>query len=308
MSSRLWIAIGVLVTSCVLRGQSPPTPKFEVASIKPCKGEPTGQIHTSPGRLSLECSSVDSLIHDAYVQFAHGPPWRRIPGAALPILSVSRGELTMPIRGSTGWIQSERFAIDAKASSPVAEDVMLGPMLQQLLQDRFKLKIHREAAEIPVYELTVAKSGAKLQPARTSRCKQLDPGAPPPARAKGQPAPLPLCGGFSRAPNNAGVDLYGVTMQYFCMMLSMSTDRDVVDKTGLTGEFDLHLDATLEEAGFARHGANPGAPLPDLPVGAAVDPGGTLTDAIRKLGLILRPAKQRVDAIVIDHVERPTAN
>ena len=312
MSSRLWIAICLLTACTLLRAQSPPTPKFEVASIKPCKGEPTGQVHTSPGRVSFECASVDSLIHDAYVQFAHGPPWRRIPGVAMPIRSVSQGELTMPIKGSTGWIQSERFAIDAKASSTVAEDVMLGPMLQQLLQDRFKLRIHREPAEIPVYELTIAKSGAKLQPAKTGSCKQPDPGAPPPPRVKGQPAPLPLCGGFSRAPNNAGVDSYGVTMQYFCMMLSMSADRDVVDRTGLTGEFDLHLDATLEEVGFARHGANhsanQGAPLADLPVGTAVDPGGTLNDAVRKLGLQLRPTKKRVDAIVIDHVERPTAN
>jgi uncharacterized protein (TIGR03435 family) len=251
---------------------------------------------------------VDDLIHGAFVMFAYGPFWRRIPGVALPIPSVFPGELSLPIKGSSGWIQSERFTIDARAASAAAEDVMRGPMMQQLLMDRFKLRIHREPAEIPVYELTVAKGGAQLQPAKAGSCKQLDPGGPPPPRAKGQPAPLPLCGGFSRAPNNAGVYSYGVTMQYFCMMLSMSTDRDVVDKTGLTGEFDLHLDSTLEEVGFARHVANPGSPPSDLPVGAAVDPGGTLIDAIRKLGLQLRPAKKQVDAVVIDHVERPTAN
>jgi uncharacterized protein (TIGR03435 family) len=308
MSSRLWIVICLLTICTFLHGQPPATPKFEVASIKPCKGEPTGQFHTSPGRVSLECSSVDSLIRDAYVQFAHGPPWRRIPGAAMPIRSVSQGELTMPIKRSAGWIQSERFAIDAKASSHVAEDVMLGPMLQQFLIDRFKLRIHREPAEIPVYELTVAKGGPRLKPAKSGDCIQQTPGAPPPPRAKAQPVPLPLCGGFSRALNNAGVNSYGVTMQYFCMMLSMSTDRDVVDQTGLTGEFDLHLDATLDEVGFASHGANPGAPPADSSVGAAVDPAGTLNDALRKPGLVLRPAKKRVDAIVIDHVERPTAN
>jgi uncharacterized protein (TIGR03435 family) len=181
-------------------------------------------------------------------------------------------------------------------------------MLQTLLRERFKLRIHRQPAEIGIYELTVAKSGAKLRPAKAGSCKQQDPAGPPPPRAKGQPAPVSLCGGFSRSPGNAGTDVLGVTMQYFAMLLSISEDRDVIDKTGLNGEFDLHLDAPMEEIGFGRRGAVPAAPPSAETVATAPDPGGTLNDAIRKLGLILQPAKKRVDAIVIDHVEKPTAN
>jgi uncharacterized protein (TIGR03435 family) len=310
MSSRLWIAIYLLVTCSLLCGQSPaPTPKFEVASIKPCKGEPTGQVHTSPGRLSFECSSVDDLIHGAFVMFAHGPFWRRIPGIIVPIPSVSPGELSLPIKGSSGWVQSERFTIDAKAPTATAEDLMRGPMMQQLLMDRFKLRIHREPAEVPVYELTVAKGGPRLQAAKSGNCIQQTPGGAPPDRPKGQPAPTPFCGGFGRSLNGAGVDSYGVTMPYLCLMLSMSMDGDVIDKTSLSGTFDIHLDMTLAELGFGLRGTHPATAPTDSPTGApAMDPGGTLIDAVRKLGLQLRPAKKRVDAIVIDHVERPTAN
>lgn len=308
MSPRLIIAILLLASGTFLRAQSPPPQKFEVASIKPCKDASTGQLHTSPNAITITCSSVDNLIREAYIQFAHGPLWRRIPGAAMPVMSVSQGEMSMPIKGSTGWIQAERFTIDAKALSPVAPDIMLGPMMQELLRDRFKLRIHREPSEIAIYELTVSKGGAKFRPAKAGNCKQQDPAGPPPPRDKGQPAPLPLCGGFGRAPNNAGTDILGVTMQYFSMLLSMSEDRDVVDKTGLNGEFDLHLDVPMGEIGFGRRGAGPAAHPSTEVTATAPDPGGTLNDAIRKLGLVLQPAKKHIDAIVIDHVERPTPN
>jgi len=255
---------------------------------------------------------VDDLIHGAFVMFAHGPFWRRIPGIALPIPAVSPNELSLPIKGGSGWIQSERFTIDAKAASATAEDVMRGPMMQALLMERFKLKIHREPAEIPGYELTVAKGGPKLQAAQPGNCIQQNPAGPPPDRAKGQPAPTPFCGSFGRSPNGAGVDSFGVTMPYLCLMLSMSMDGDVVDKTGLPGTYDIHLDMTLAELGFGLRGRHPATVPAEPSAGAAnlpaTDPGGTLIDAIRKLGLTLRPAKMRVDAIVIDHVERPTAN
>jgi uncharacterized protein (TIGR03435 family) len=309
MYSRLRTAICLLTACTLLRGQSPATPKFEVASIKPCKVEPTGQVRTSPGRVSFECSSVDDLIRGAFVMFAHGPFWRRIPGIALPIPSVTPGELSLPIKGSSGWIQSERFTIDAKAATATAEDVMRGPMMQQLLMDRYKLRIHREPAEVPVYELTVAKGGPRLKAAKSGNCIQQTPGGAPPNRAKGQPAPTPFCGGFGRSLNGAGIDSYGVTMPYLCLLLSMSMDGDVIDKTDLPGTFDIHLDMTIAELGFGLRGRHPATAPTDSPTGApAMDPGGTLIDAIRKLGLQLRPAKKRVDAIVIDHVEKPTVN
>ena len=91
------------------------------------------------------------------------------------------------------------------------------------------------------------------------------------------------------------------------MMLSRPAERDVVDRTGLTGEFDIHFDAQMEELGFALRAVNPPASTGGA-VATAPDPGPTLTDAIRKLGLTLRPAKKRIEAIVIDRVERPTAN
>jgi uncharacterized protein (TIGR03435 family) len=100
-------------------------------------------------------------------------------------------------------------------------------------------------------------------------------------------------------------------MPYLCLMLSMSMDGDVVDKTGLPGTYDIHLDMTLTELGFGVRGKTSAVASADSvnsQTGTDMGPGSTLNDTIRKLGLTLQPSKRRVDAIVIDHVEKPTAN
>ena len=88
-------------------------------------------------------------------------------------------------------------------------------------------------------------------------------------------------------------------------------DRDGIDKTGIAGTFDIHLDMILAELGFGP-ASRVDAPSPSdagsSATGVANDPGNTVMDAIRKFGLVLQPAKMRADSLVIDHVERPTAN
>jgi uncharacterized protein (TIGR03435 family) len=76
--------------------------------------------------------------------------------------------------GGPAWIYSDRYQIEVKAEGTPREEVMLGPMLQTLLEDRFNLKIHRETREVPAYELTVAKGGLKMQPVPPGRCTLLD--------------------------------------------------------------------------------------------------------------------------------------
>ena len=145
-----------LLTVCVLlaaaRGQDAPVPKFEVATIRLCDSDGGGRSGggtSSPGRLVLKCQtlgdadrSFPGLIAQAYGLFANGhrnPPWA-----------------LLPVEGGPAWLKSERYEIVAKAEG----DASYRPdertcMLQALLEDRFKLKIHHETREIPVYALTV---------------------------------------------------------------------------------------------------------------------------------------------------------
>jgi uncharacterized protein (TIGR03435 family) len=144
-----------------------------------------------------------------------------------------------PIKGSPSWVDSDRYTIDVKAEdAAISQETMRGPMMQALLEERFKLKIHRESKEIPVYELTVVSGGAKLQPSKEGSCiVKFSPQDREPA--PGQPLPR-VCGMFN--PNKGGgTDVPGTTIGSLCRQFSVTLDRDVIDKTGLQGMFDIHL-------------------------------------------------------------------
>jgi len=157
-----------------MRAQAPAVArsKFEVASIKPCKAGDDGGgrkgntksggggAGSSPGRLSTGCNTVESLIRSAYVVNATGSPIRDPSGP--------------PVEGGPAWIQSERYVINARAEGEPSPAMMMGPMMQTLLEDRFHLKIRRESREVPVYALTVAKGGPKLTPFQVGSCEPLD--------------------------------------------------------------------------------------------------------------------------------------
>lgn len=256
-----------------------PTPRFEVASIKPCKpGElpstgrgGAGGPTASPGRLHIECVPLVGtygLIRQAYGKFASG-----VHNAYLQ-------ESAVPVEGGPAWIRSERYTIDAKAEGTPSMEMMRGPMLQALLEDRFQLKVHRETREIPVYELTIAKGGPKLRPF-DGRCTPVD-------FTKGNiPAQLEAQGSCPIALRGTSVDGPGQTIGDFIAFALVLLDRPVVDKTGLTGRFDIHLDLA-----------------PDDP-SAAPDATSTVAVAIQQLGLKLVPAKGPGAFLVVDRVERP---
>ena len=100
---------------------------------------------TSPGRLHAKCVTVTGFIRFAYITFAD-------PGARTIFAHD-------PLSGGPAWAKSQEYDIEAKAEGTPTGQMMMGPMLQMLLQDRFKLKIDREIREIPVYALTAAKGG-----------------------------------------------------------------------------------------------------------------------------------------------------
>lgn len=119
---------------------------------------------SSPGRLSLGCWQLKRLILEAYEVYADGKVDPLNPFMPLT-----------PIEGDPDWVSSAMYSIDAKTESPQTPAMMRGPMMQALLEERFQLKTHRETREVPVYLLTVAKGGEKLQPAKEGSCLHLDP-------------------------------------------------------------------------------------------------------------------------------------
>jgi bla regulator protein blaR1 len=301
------VIVGILHSPSI-RAQAP-TPamlKFEVASIRPCEsgdspgpggtkgGGPDGSGGSpSPGTLSLHCATVAGLIQQAYGRYLNGhsnPPW------SIP-----------PISGGPAWINSERYDINAKAEGDANRELMNGPMMQALLEDRFKLKIRREAREVPVYALTVSKGGPKLQPFKEGSCTPnyyTGPLKPPAAPGKPRPCNQAI---FMRR-NLGTANMQGMTLDEYSKSLGRVLDRPIIDKTGIAGRFDFRLEFAIDQTtpGFLVAGGGPdGGPRADPP-----DPAGPsiFTAVQEQLGLKLEPTRGPREFLVIDNVEKPSAN
>jgi len=254
-----------------------------VASIKRCQDSDTdgGGGDPTPGRLHLNCLTTANLIRMAYLAFPTGRPNE----------PVSPTFLQQPISGGPSRMNSDRYRIDAKADGPANLEMMRGPMMQALLEDRFHLKIRRESKETNVFELIVSKSGAKLHAAKEGGCEVFDRNHPPPDPTPGQPGPV-LCGSALMSVNG-GFDVLGVTIADLCRELTKFVDRDIVDKTGVAGVFDVHLDLAPADLGY------PDA-IPDPTSTYSPGDGRAIAAAVDKLGLQMRPAKGSAPFLVID--------
>lgn len=274
------------------RAQSAPTatssaqaPTFDAISIRPNRGgDAAGGADILPGRLVARNVTVAMLIRDAYelrgVQVTGGPSW-----------------------ATGGWNEASHFDIQATmAPDTPAKDVYA--MMRSLLRDRFMLAAHRESREVPAYALVREARSSNDTPARAraDNCFALpDANAPVP-----QPAPAPRAAPPTSGRNEdrlpCGMVAFGpgmvrgrsVAMTQLANALSNrratgDVDRVVVDRTGLSGVFDIELHWT--------------------PLQAADTAGVTLFAAIQEqLGLRLEPTTAKVDLLVVDHVERPTQN
>jgi len=258
------------------------TPKWEVVYIKPCpQNVRSGAPLFSPGRMT-DCETVYGFIGTAYILFANG--------RSNPLLAPG----TTSIEGGPSWIRSDRFSITAKAEGTPTNAMMRGAMLQAILEDRFNLKVHRETREVPVYALSVARGGPKLQPFREGSCipTARDVLVPPPPTA-----PEKRCQrfGFGRG-GRYKIDAQGISVEEFSkLILSSSLGRPVIDKTGIMGLFDFHLE-------FA------GASLSGDPAAASDAVLPSVFTVLEQLGLKVDSSKGPVEQIlVIDAVDRPTS-
>jgi len=200
------------------------------------------------------------------------------------------------ISGAPAWTSSDRFDVNAKAEGEATMDQMR-PMLQAMLADRFRLMAHRETKEAPIYELVAAKSGLKLAPTKEGSCTTFDPKTPPPPPPRpGDPLPR-MCGGARIS--RSSIDAFGISMAALASDLSNLLGRTVVDKTGVTGTFDVHMEFAPDEAIAIGGQAAP----------SADQAGPSIFTALQEqLGLKLDNAKSPVEVLVIDHVERPSEN
>jgi uncharacterized protein (TIGR03435 family) len=245
-------------------------PKFEVVSVKPnTEGGPGMTIRPSPGgRLQVEDITVRQLIRIAY------------------------GILDSQISGGPDWTGSDHFDVSAKAENNVAFDEMR-PMLQSLLADRFGLAVQRNTKELPVYALVVAKGGIKFPQSRPGICVTPRSDTPLP---DGNP-PV-FCGAIQM--RRGRLDASGISVTQLVKVLTDfgNLGRTVVDKTGLAGTYDIHLEFAPEETI---------APVEPAPT---VDPAiPSIFSALQQqLGLRLESSKGPVEVLVIDSVERPSAN
>jgi uncharacterized protein (TIGR03435 family) len=192
------------------------------------------------------------------------------------------------IAGATDWLSSETWSVDARAQGDPSRDELMF-MLQSLLADRFHLKVHRESREISVYSLTVSRNGPKLSAPKEGGCTTPVSGQPEPA--------TPPCGRVRISMLPSGVLMEGgrATIAELVRVLAIPLSRPVVDHTALNGAYDIRLHFTDEAPG----------PTP-RPADAA--DAGIFTAIQEQLGLKLETGRAPVDVLVIDHVERPTAN
>jgi uncharacterized protein (TIGR03435 family) len=260
---------------------------FEVASVKACKDDVPfdtrtgGAAISSPETLDVACSTLQGLIQMAYVAFASGV--RVTPDR-------------VEISGGPKWINSDRYTIKAKAPGVKSQIMMHGPMLQALLEDRFRVKVHHETRDVPVYILNIARGGPKLQAFTPGTCNVYDPAAdfPPP------PPPDNPC--HNQGGMNNGVltlDIPATTLDEFARFALGVMDRPVINKTGITGRFNFHMEYAPDETSSSG---------PVSATGAAQVSGPSIFSAVEQLGLKLSAGKGPGDHIVIDRAERPTEN
>jgi uncharacterized protein (TIGR03435 family) len=267
------IAIGVASVAQTVPTQTMPT-SFEVASIKlmDTKNPHPPSVNIAGDQFSATGMTMKELIKIAY-DLNYGADRQ--------------------VSGGPAWLGSTRFDIEAKEDPAVSAELQklaaeqrgdrLRQMLRSLLADRFKLQLHHESTELPVYELVLAKGGSKLMPSVPPVDSNND-GVPPKPRSS-----IRFAGKGRLEGNDADLPMLVTAL---CMQPEVG-GRLVVDKTGLTGKFDFTLKWT-----------------PDLGTDQpAADAGPSLFTALQdELGFRLQPTKAPVDVLVIDRVEMPSEN
>jgi uncharacterized protein (TIGR03435 family) len=301
------------IARTAVQAQAPPSPSFEVASIKRNSGGTGGSLmRAMPGTLSALNVPARQLIRQAY---------------ALQ---------DFQIVGGPDWMNTDRFDVEARFEAAPAPG-MAGParmqaMMKMLLAERFRLLVHQETREMPVFALVLARSDGRLGPQLKKSavdCAAIaaaQRGGPPPDGRGGPPldgrrgggpglagpggpppgipftlGERPQCGGRG---GFGQMIAGGIPMSQFVTQLSQLTGRVVIDRTALTGGYDLDLKWTPTPDQLPQGPPPPGFEPPPI------DPNGPslFTAVEEQLGLKLESARGPVEVLVVDRIEPPTEN
>jgi bla regulator protein blaR1 len=225
------------------------------------------------------------------------------------LLEFAYGVQESQISGGPDWLTTARFNIEAKLdNATVAELKKLTPeqqkierdlMFQNLLADQFKVALHRESRLLPGYALVIAKNGPKVQPAK--------PGDTYPNGIKGLDG---LPGGphkFAFGPD--GFTAQALGMSFVAESLAKHLGQPVVDRTGLTGDYDFTMKFSPATATAVHNNGETGAKETTMPVTSISEHNAALLSAIEEqLGLKLDPQTIPLPVLVIDRAEKPAAN
>jgi uncharacterized protein (TIGR03435 family) len=304
-------AAALSIFTITLAAQSPPTPTFEVASVKRNTSGGPMRMRNAPGNVTATNVPVRQLIRMAYqVQ-------------------------DFQIIGAPAWTSTDPFDVDARfdpaAPTPGYDTPAqkMFAMMKSLLRDRFKMVAHTETRELPIYALRLARAdgrvGPQLKPAAVD-CAAMARGGPPPDGRGGPPPdgrlggpppegrpggppppgapfslPRPQCGGGG---GFGMLVMGGMPISIIARELSQLTGRPVIDRTGLTGAYDLDLKFTPTPEQLPQGPPPPGVEPPQI------DPNGPslFTALEEQLGLKLDNDRGPVDVVVIERIEPPVEN
>jgi uncharacterized protein (TIGR03435 family) len=262
------------------------------ATIKPSAGAGRTTVSQSPHELIIKRATLRVLIGMAY----------NVRG--------------FQISGGPGWMNSDLYDIAATLEGdPILEYLWkdpIAPALQTLLKEKFNLKLHRAMKELPIYSLIVAKSGLKLRRSKEESCAHFEWNRYPLPPGK---RPSNYCGAVETGPNirlnhtlNAvGMSIAGIpgSSPGLITVLSDEVGRTIIDKTGLTGLFDIHLEWNREAtARLLNSGVQDGSSKST----SSTDAGNpSIFAAIQdQLGLKFQLDNGPVEILVIDHAEKPS--
>ncbi len=195
------------------------------------------------------------------------------------------------ISGGPPWLKTARYDVTAESAQTHVTPDQFRAMLRALLADRFKLVVHTETKEVPVYALTPAKTGLKITAVTDVDC---------PKHENDQVR----CGAFFMGPTELGG--LNVSMSFFTEALSVAVGRTVIDKTGFSGKFNVELEFSADgttsygPAGFSPQGVSATSTADNKP--------SIFTALQDKLGLKLESQKAIGEILVIDHAEKPGEN
>jgi uncharacterized protein (TIGR03435 family) len=229
--------------------------------------------------LKFEVASIHRSDPDASagsLEFLPGGRFRAINYPVHTILSRAWRIDYAQILNMPEWVNSERYAIEAKAGDSAATEPQVRAMVIALLEDRFHMKFHRDSPETPVYVLAVDKKGSKLKEGAADKPPQIQAGA-------------------------SSIRAANVPIALLATVLTRMLGRPVVDETKLSGKYDFQLSFDAD----STHGPDFRARDSDASTGGAPS---IFTAVQEQIGLRLESAKRPIEVLVIDSIERPTEN